>query len=378
MQARIAIVTTLAFLLAATVAEPQAPAKWAIEPTPLVTIGRSEADTNDLLTTVVGATRIPDGTILVGDHGSFALRLFSAEGKPLRMFGRKGAGPGEIAYLRSLLRCGDSLVTLDVEGQRTSVFSVDGRYVRSFRFGSPQPGRPSYRTVCNRGGVFAHFGWESMNDMKGGAYRAAVPFWLSGADSVVGRVIGSFPGSERYGLVVDNQMRGSRPLPLGKQTDIALAQDRLYIGTADRYEILAFDLSGRQVGTIRSRRSNTETTRDDIAYAREREIATAGEARRTAIERDYATLPFPKTVPAYAALRVDASDHLWVQDYPRVRSPNVTWSVFDREGRQVAEVALPVHLEVYEIGADYVLGRFMDPDEAIPQVRLYRLSRAAR
>ena len=33
------------------------------------------------------------------------------------------------------------------------------------------------------------------------------------------------------------------------------------------------------------------------------------------------------------------------------------------------------YLEVYEIGNDYVLGRYFDPEEAIPQVKLYVLRR---
>ena len=32
-------------------------------------------------------------------------------------------------------------------------------------------------------------------------------------------------------------------------------------------------------------------------------------------------------------------------------------------------------LEIYEIGADYVLGRYIDPDEQVPEVRLYGLIR---
>lgn len=356
----------------------QPPARWAIETKPVVNIGASDADTTDLLATVVGATRLPDGRILVGDRGGFALRLFSPAGKPLRQFGRKGSGPGEVTYLKALLRCGDSLVTLDVDGNRVSVFSLDGRYVRSFRFGSPQPGRPPYDTACNNSGVFLHHGWEGRADMKGGAYRASVPFWISDADSAVRRVIGSYPGAERFGLVVDNKLRGSRPLPLGKQPVLALAADRVYIGTADRYEIMAFDFVGRQISAIRKPTPNGATTRADIAYAREQEIGDGGDQRRAAVERAYAEMRLPETLPACAAIRVDSRGHLWVQDYPRGASATVLWTVFDPQGREIASVELPVHLEVYEIGDDYVLGRFMDPDESIPQVRMFRLDRGAR
>jgi len=52
--------------------------------------------------------------------------------------------------------------------------------------------------------------------------------------------------------------------------------------------------------------------------------------------------------------------------------------VFDTNGALVAELDLPTHLEVFEIGADYVLGRYLDPAEAVPQVRLYHFKRQPR
>ena len=47
----------------------------------------------------------------------------------------------------------------------------------------------------------------------------------------------------------------------------------------------------------------------------------------------------------------------------------------DNDGRVRATIALPAALEVYEIGRDYVLGRYIDADAAVPEVRLYRLMR---
>jgi hypothetical protein len=72
---------------------------------------------------------------------------------------------------------------------------------------------------------------------------------------------------------------------------------------------------------------------------------------------------------------VDALDQLWVEEYPRPRAATVTWTVFAPDGRLVGKAALPRHLSVFEIGRDYVLGRYLDPEEAIPQVRMYRLIR---
>lgn len=350
-------------------------AQWTVDATPGVTIGQDDANADELVTIGAGATRLPDGNILVGDRGEFALRIFTPAGRLVRKFGRRGQGPGEVEYLKALLRCGDSLLTLDLSANRVSVFSLDGSYVRSFRFGSPQAGRPPYNSACSRQGLLVHHGWETMLDVKPGVFRPTVPYWLTGMDSSVRAQLGSFPGAERYGLTLNGQLRGTRPLPLGKQPVIALGSSRVYVGTADRNEVLVFDTRGAALAPVRWNGAPRETTSDDIRYAMELEIAANGERSRAGTERAYAELPLPKTLPAYAALVVDTDDNLWVRDYPRPKAPTVRWSVFDPAGRLIAAVDVPTYLQVYEIGRDYILGRFLDPDESIPQIRQYRLNR---
>ena len=72
---------------------------------------------------------------------------------------------------------------------------------------------------------------------------------------------------------------------------------------------------------------------------------------------------------------VDDADFVWVRPFARPGATSVQWSVFSPVGSLAAEVLVPVHLEVFEIGHDYMVGRYFDPDEAIPQVRVYRLER---
>jgi hypothetical protein len=89
-------------------------------------------------------------------------------------------------------------------------------------------------------------------------------------------------------------------------------------------------------------------------------------------------MEFPPTLPAYTALIVDSEDLVWVRAFPRGTGGTAPWSVFASSGALIAEVAVPRHLEVFEIGRDYLLGRYLDPAEAIPEVRLYRLDRGSR
>jgi hypothetical protein len=184
----------------------QSPVSWRLSSAPRTTIGVDDTDPRATLHEVVGATRLSNGSILIGDRGDHAFLLFDANGRFVRSFARKGSGPGEVRYLGRMWRCGDSVYSQDIEeGHRISVFSLDGRYVRAFRFGSPQTGTPPYASGCNRAGVFAHIGWDRPREPKAGVHRSLVPLWLSGADSLVRRVIDSVPGSERLGTTSEGR-----------------------------------------------------------------------------------------------------------------------------------------------------------------------------
>ena len=138
---------------------------------------------------------------------------------------------------------------------------------------------------------------------------------------------------------------------------------------------MVFDLAGKRVGTIRDASKPTPVTATDIKAEVDLQTANKDEETRKRVAASYATMKLPATMPAYSAFRVDAMDLLWVRDYPRASSKTVRWSVFTSEGTPVGRVMLPSTLEVFEIGRDYMLGRFMDADVAIPQVHLYQVTR---
>lgn len=372
-------VALTAVVVGASLADGQS-ARWTVDPTPVVTLGDAPGDTSVLFGAgLVSATRLPNGRILVADRGPFSFKLFAPDGKLLKNLGREGAGPGEFGYLARMYRCGDQILTYDIKnGNRISVFDLDVGYKRAFRFSGPTAGHGPYASTCNKNATFVHYGWEDPKDMKGGIFRSKVPVWTSGADSTVKPIIGVIPGSERWGQISDNRLVGTRPLPLGKESVMAIGDSRIFIGSADSYEIGIYDLDGKQIGTIRKAVPVAVTTKADIDSAMAREQAGLSEASQKRIAASYATMEFPKTLPAYRRLLIDADGLVWVQDYLLGRAPMSRWTVFTQAGAQQAEVAVPAHLEVNEIGRDYLLGTFIDPDDQIPQVRLYRLHRTSK
>ena len=336
---------------------------WHVAATPSVRIGSAEKAELSLAAPA-GATRLPNGNIVVGDLADYAIREFTSSGTLVKRYARKGQGPGEVGYLAPLLRCGSALVANDITGP-LSVFTLDGAFQRGFRFPTP-----TYRIACNAAMRFVAMGWASDRDMKAGAYRPKVRYWIARADTSVEVPLGTFPAGDRW-----REGGGDGPLPLGREPRVALSASRAYVALADRLEVLVFDLSGKAMPSLTAPATRVRVTKADVEAEREREVAKLGERARTVIERSFATMTMPEFLPATRDLLVDATGHVWVQHFPSASSTTVRWTVFAPAGNVRATIAMPVALEVYEIGADYVLGRYIDPEEQVPEVRLYRLEK---
>lgn len=367
---------TLFLLVLGVPALAQAPRTWPLSAQPTLVLG-GEKETSGFLSNVTGATRMSDGSVMVGDLGDHALRLYSAKGVLQRAFGRKGAGPGEIGYLARMFRCGDSVYTFDIEhGPRVSVFTLDGRYVRVFRFAAPLGESSPYASACNAAGVFVHHGWGNRTGVRPGLHRSMVPLWLTGADSVLRRVVDSIPGSERWGQTRGGKLVGTRPLPLGRQPVIGIGRNRVYAGSADQYAISVFDLQGRSLPPLQRAVAPRPVVKADVDAVIDEQVAGRSDEVRKRVAESIEQITLPKTLPPYSHLVIDREDHVWVRAYASGGAAQAIWSVFSPTGQLVAEVKAPAALEIYEIGRDYLLGRFVDADVGTPEVRLYTLTRS--
>jgi hypothetical protein len=351
----------------------QSQGTWAVASTPQITLGNDAAGSREMFAQVYGATRLANGNILVADAGDFGLRVLSPDGRLVKQYGRKGNGPGELTALNTMFRCGDSVLTVERLSQKVSVFSVDGQFARSFRFAAVEPGKVPYRSACNPS-LVVHHSYYDDKDLKPGLFRSILPFWTTGLSEQRGTIVARLPGMEMQGRI-GPRMRGvSEPL-IGRRVVMGLGKNRLYIGSGDSYEIGIYDLSGKPLGAIRKSMTLHAVRPADTAAVKARLLSLVSEKSRPAHEREISTFEVAKTIPPYFALVVDSEGMVWVRDYPRAGDKTSRWTVFTDAGRQLAELDLPPGLEVYEIGRDYILGRFLDVEEAVPEVRLYRLTR---
>ena len=354
---------------------------WTVEPAPSVDIGAGGDDASGLHR-VMAAARLANGHVLVASAGTHDLRLFDGAGRHLRTIGRRGEGPGEFDELgwAGAVR-GDSIGAWDSGAKRLSIFDARGTFARAVTFHQVGGIFPQVHGSFADGSLVASSGVEPGEAFAaGGAWRDTAVFLRLGPDGASMDTLGRFPGAEQF-TVAPPGGRGTfliETLPFGRRTVVAVSGERFLVGTGDRYEVTAFDRSGKLREITRKAHQPLPVTSRDVADYRRGlvTIGPAGSADRQAQDALFAGAPVPETMPAYASLLADPLGNVWVQETQRPgdRGAGVEWTVFDRGGRLVATVRTPAGLMVRQVGADWILGTTRDADDA-EHVRLHRLAR---
>ncbi|KPK82530.1 MAG: hypothetical protein AMS25_01945 [Gemmatimonas sp. SM23_52] len=184
--------------------------------------------------------------------------------------------------------------------------------------------------------------------------------------------LGRFPGNEWYVKTEENRMMASTRV-FGRRPVAAAYGDAFYFGHTDSYELAQYDQSASLLRLIRKAQPNLTVTAEDTERLIEDEMADAeDESQRAFIRQMYAEMPLPETMPAYRSLVVDTEGNLWVEEYRRPGDEQPRWTVFDPDGVMLGQVEMPAQFTVYQIGSDFVLGRWTDGLD-VEHVRLYAL-----
>jgi hypothetical protein len=346
---------------------------WRVAPLPRVDIGVADGSPTQQLFQVRRAARLSDGSIVVANRGSHELRYFDATGVHLTSAGGRGGGPGEFEDLRWMgVMPGDSVVAYDIAHRRLSVFDAHG----AFQYSSAVQGPQFFAHGAFADGSVLMFRWEDMED---GAARRTTVAVRYGTDGILRDSLVSLPGPEL--LIEIEQLSTPRGvLPLWTSRDLVFAHDavlavsgmHLYSGTQDRYEIDVRDTTGTLVASVRAAREPVPVTEAEVdAYKAEAMAGYSGEdaAHHRTLMRD---TPHAEVFPAHGAILVDADGNLWVEEYRQPGDDRPRWTVFDPAHGMLGTVELPEGLTVFQIGADFVLGKWTD-DFGVEHVRLHDL-----
>jgi hypothetical protein len=355
---------------------------WSLEQRPSLSIGTFEGDTIYQFYQVSGGLRLPDGRIAISDNGNLQLRLFGPDGTFLRAFGREGEGPGEFRSMEILGILGpDTLEVVDPRLRRISLYHPEGGLLEQVTIEAAAGPTLVTNGMLDDGAILLggelSFG-PGGDTPRNGLNRSEARYRLLNRRGLLEVGFGSIPGAELY-----MQTRGSGgelyisavPVPFGKRPAAHARGSRVFMGSADTYEILGFDRRGRMDKIIRVLEASAPVTSRAVDRLIEERVADlpdpAGAPAMRSLLRE---IPTPETVPAYQNLTLDSEGFLWVEDF---RPPGVglrTWAVFDGEGVPRARLSLPATNRVLEIGEDYLLTVFSDA-RGIEYVRLYSLER---
>jgi hypothetical protein len=349
---------------------------WRLSDEPSVDIGVLDGDPNYQLFRVVGAVRLSDGRLVVANSGTNELRFYDPSGTYVVTSGRRGGGPGEFGGLSWLGTSeDDSLLTYDWPNRRISVFDADGGFARGFVLRELSHAPPSHvhpAPLADGSLLVGAQRFFSTGPLTTGAYHDTIFHLVFDGEGVLADTVGRHAGAELYVAAVGEQI-DLMPLPFGRSAHAAPWRDGFFFGSGASYEIAYFSRTGGLFRLVRKTHTGTQVTPAHIRRYVEAQLeGIDDESERRFMESLFAEVPFPETMPAYQGLLVDAEGHLWVREYQPSGEEHLRWTVFDPEAVMLGVVETPPRFRVYQIGSDFVLGRWTD-DLDVEHVQLYQL-----
>jgi len=345
-------------------AETPAGQSFVVDSQPILSLEGTAADGTVLFGAVAGATRLPDGTLVIADRSGNALKLFDAEGRLTRTIGRPGQGPGEFSQVAAVRQClGDSLFAWDYGVQELEVFSSSGSFARQVRL-TEAP----VLVACSRHGVLAFIKTPDQPQPPQGAevFRLSADLLLADARGAGTHGLGSVSLAELT--------RSFLPRPGGLIARFAVGRERLYVCPTDSGTLGVYDIASGTPRSIPLAVNPRAPTRRQIEHAVEDQLiyVPAGALRDRFRER-FLRVPPPESLQPCSNVLVDPDDNVWVVlSFPGDTA--TTLRVFGPDDRMLGDVTVPEELNVLEIGSDYLLASGESP-AGEPWVRVYAVRR---
>ena len=300
-----------------------------------------------------GATTLADGRVVTADSWTGRLEFFDRSGRLLKSVGRKGTGPGEYSTPFVLGRCdGENIYVRDGGLSRVSVVDTSGSFLRSFS-------ADASAAVCNSENEFIL--------VRPDVPKAPAQAWER--PQIQGTVF--FAKGDRKPKAVIPRMFAYEPTTMGPVSRFALGSDRFFAtyGFPDSQFVDVFNFRGKKLTRFATNLPTRIVTDDMFNGYIVQSVGSfqqpEARARSHAFLRQFQK---PLHAPVASQLLVDPDDNLWlVRTFPGDRTTLIR--VFDKRGAMLADVELPVQMQIFEVGTDYILGMHIRAGR--PNVAMY-------
>ncbi|HEX6694489.1 MAG TPA: hypothetical protein VF035_07340 [Longimicrobiales bacterium] len=358
---------------------------WQLSGDPVLEIRNREGA--PALSQVQAAVRMSDGRIALIDGGTQQLRIHDGSGNFLSAAGGLGTAPGQSRNLGGLARMrGDSLFAWDFLGARGLIYDERGTFVRNI---VPVMGASEYQAArlvepLPDGGFIgsATLPPRQLGALgRNGFWEAYLRFDASG---VLVDTIGEYQMARCPGRQLDCAAGPIGPIGL-----VGLADDRVYYGFSETYDIRAYGLDGALQQVIRRQVEPVHVPASFFDTLRAQWSAALRPDQQASLDRFMRDGDFGTIMPLFRSLHTDAKGNLWVgevnepfqlhlvfrSDIARLHGPSdPAYSVFNPKGELLGTVHVPRGFRIYEIGDDYVIGEMVDESGA-EVVRQYALKK---
>ncbi|HEY4320634.1 MAG TPA: 6-bladed beta-propeller [Gemmatimonadales bacterium] len=302
-----------------------------------------------------------DGRLIIGQRHPASVRLYDREGTFVRTIGRAGDGPGEYRA-PNIAVFHDTLVTYDGAIGRASLFTVDGKFVRTFLTNVHDDGPPI--AIDSRGRL------RIEQDRAGGGFKKDWIFF-----NLTGKRLDSVAVPQAtHVLTWDVQIPGgsmSRGVPNTPRNIVATFGDGSFaVGGSDHY---AFTHVGPHGDTTRIfARSSITAERISSAH---RDSLFAPIARVQALRGVATARDIPSELPVMTDAVTDPLGNLWVMTGP---TRNGRLDVYNPAGNYLGAVASPLKMfALTSWTADHVAVYNTDAND-LPRIQIYRIDRRGK
>jgi hypothetical protein len=346
--------------------------------TPVLAIRSAHTAGAPNFASIVGATRLKNGGLVVGDDIRNEVLFLDSLGRIRNRLGPSGKERGQFELVWNLLRVGDDSVAVwDGWNNWWNVYTETDKLVRSDHVDNPPKIRSpdgAWRQQLLAVGVSRsrmQIAWTS-NGMwigtEGTEPDTSTVFFVAsdGRLTPIARVF----RQERF------QWRGRKygahgTVPFGREGSVAADASSWYYSDGAAFEVRRFSLTGRLERIYRVNRARSGVTPGDVSHFARAYLPRVDSVVRFSYQGALEWMHYPALKAAYTSLMIDRAGNLWARNWAFDDEP-ARWDVFDREGALRGAVEVPPDLVPLEIGANYVVARYTR-DANVEELRVYQL-----
>ena len=285
-----------------------------------------------------------EGNIYTVDPKLAEIKKFSPEGKLIKMFGKRGQGPEEMASPLIIgVTSQNELMFVDRGNSRITFYSLDGEYLRYI---PAHKWRLSRTRFDSKGNVVGDIYQYSEEDQ-----RLKVIYEIRRFNQELEPLFTIFSIDMTDEFLNSEYIYGGVRIywQIGKN-------DNVYVGYAKNYEFDIINPDGKLVRKIKK-------DFDPVKVTEEEENQLSQQFRES--------VNLPKYHTGFYYFSVDEEGRLFVRTWEKTEDKiSYLWDVFDSEGRYIAKIPINAYLKLWEKGKLYTAE---ETEDGLPIIKCYKV-----